>query len=168
MTQSDVQRMHKNPMMGWYTHMGQTMVYPESPMSIVALQDEVGLSDSIRWPACHSASPGGEKAVRERNRASCRSMGEGDSQMPIGVGVGIHTGTVAAGEVGEACRDFTAVGSVVNLASRLQGAAGPGEVLVTEPVYERVAKQFPNAPKRVCQLKGLEQLVDAWVLKPRV
>jgi Adenylate and Guanylate cyclase catalytic domain len=38
--------------------------------------------------------------------------------MAIGVGVGIHTGTVAIGEVGEACRHFTAVGSVVNLASR--------------------------------------------------
>ena len=45
MTQSDVQRMHKSPMMGWYAQMGQTMVYPDSPMSIVALQDEVGLSN---------------------------------------------------------------------------------------------------------------------------
>lgn len=32
-------------MMGWYAHMGQTRVYPDSPMSIVALQDEVGLSN---------------------------------------------------------------------------------------------------------------------------
>jgi len=39
---------------------------------------------------------------------------------------------------------------------------------VTEPVYERVAGQFPNAPKRVCQLKGLEQPVNAWVLKSGV
>ena len=61
-------------------------------------------------------------ALQER-WATRRSVGEGDSQMPIGVGVGIHTGTVAVGDVGEACRDFTAVGSVVNLASRLQGAA---------------------------------------------
>lgn len=102
-------------------------------------------------------------ALQER-WASLRSIGGGESQLPIGVGVGIHTGTVAIGEVGEVCRDFTAVGSVVNLASRLQGAARPGEVLVTDPVYERVAKQFPNAPKRVYQLKGLEQPVRAWVL----
>jgi|SoimicMinimDraft_10_1059738.scaffolds.fasta_scaffold21569_1 adenylate cyclase len=89
--------------------------------------------------------------------------------MAIGVGVGIHTGTVAIGEVGEACRHFTAVGSVVNLASRLQGVACPGDVLVTpEPVYERVAEQFPNAPKRVCELKGLEHPVNAWVLKREV
>ena len=45
LTQSDVQRMHKNPMMGSYAHMGQTRVYPDSPMSIVALQDEVGVSN---------------------------------------------------------------------------------------------------------------------------
>jgi adenylate cyclase len=96
---------------------------------------------------------------------SHRSIVGGDRQISIGVGVGIHTGTVAVGEVGEACRDFTAVGSVVNLASRLQGAASPGEVLVTEPVYERVAEQFPNAPMKVCQLKGLERPVNAWVLK---
>ena len=96
--------------------------------------------------------------------AALRSIGGGGSQPPIGVGVGIHTGTVAVGDVGEVCRDFTAVGSVVNLASRLQATANPGEVLVTEQVYELVADQFPNVPKRVCQLKGLQQPVNAWVL----
>jgi class 3 adenylate cyclase len=51
----------------------------------------------------------------------------------------------------------------------LQGVACPGDVLVTpEPVYERVAEQFPNAPKRVCELKGLEHPVNAWVLKREV
>lgn len=95
--------------------------------------------------------------------ASLCSMGKGESQLSIGVG--IHTGNAAIGDVGQACRDFTAVGSVVNLASRLQGAACPGEVLVTESVYECIAEQFPNAQRRVCQLKGLEQPVSAWVLQ---
>jgi adenylate cyclase len=98
--------------------------------------------------------------------ASLHSNGKGERELPIGVGVGIHTGIVTVGEVGEVCRDFTAVGSVVNLASRLQGAAHPGEVLVTEQVYERVASQFPNAPMRVCQLKGLQQPVNTWALRP--
>ena len=96
--------------------------------------------------------------------ASLCSIERGESQLSIGLGIGIHTGKAAIGDVGQACRDFTAVGSVVNLASRLQGAAGPGEVLVTESVYECVAEQFPNARKRMCQLKGLEQPVSAWVL----
>ena len=96
--------------------------------------------------------------------ASLCSIERGESQLSIGLGIGIHTGKAAIGDVGQACRDFTAVGSVVNLASRLQGAAGPGEVLVTESVYGCVAEQFPNAQKRMCQLKGLEQPVSAWVL----
>jgi adenylate cyclase len=86
------------------------------------------------------------------------------NQPPISVGVGIHTGTVAIGDVGEACRDFTAIGPVVNLASRLQGAARAGEILVSEPVYARVAKQFPNAVKSDYKLKGIEQPVTAWAL----
>ena len=98
--------------------------------------------------------------------AALRASGGRESDPPIGLGVGIHTGTVAVGEVGEACRDFTAVGPVVNLASRLQGAARPGEVLVTEPVYERVAAQFPDATKGVHRLKGLEHPVTAWALAP--
>jgi adenylate cyclase len=102
-------------------------------------------------------------ALEERWTA-LRANGGSASQHPIGLGVGIHTGTVAIGEVGEACRDFTAVGPVVNLASRLQGAARPGEVLVTESVYERVATQFPHATRSVHQLKGLEQPVAAWAL----
>jgi adenylate cyclase len=101
-------------------------------------------------------------ALQERCASLC-SMRKGESQLSIGVG--IHTGNAAIGDVGQACRDFTAVGSVVNLASRLQGAACPGEVLVTESVYECIAEQFPNAQRRVCQLKGLEQPVSAWVLQ---
>jgi len=46
---------------------------------------------------------------------------------------------------------------VVNTASRIQGAAKAGEVLVSKEVYERVADLFPNSESRVCQLKGIEQ-----------
>jgi adenylate cyclase len=104
-------------------------------------------------------------ALQERC-SSLLSIAAGGREAPVGVGVGIHTGTVSIGDVGEACRDFTAVGPVVNLASRLQSAARPGEILVTQPVYERVAEQFPNAPERTCQLKGIDQPVSAWVLHP--
>jgi hypothetical protein len=49
MTQSQMQHMQNHPMFGWYTHMGQTQFYPDSPMSIVALQNQLGLSgDQIK------------------------------------------------------------------------------------------------------------------------
>ena len=75
----------------------------------------------------------------------------------VGVGIGIHTGAASIGEVGMAYKDFTIIGSVVNTASRIQGAAKAGEVLVSNEVYELVADLFPNSESRVCQLKGIEQ-----------
>lgn len=86
-------------------------------------------------------------------------------QISIGVGVGIHTGNVSIGEVGEFCKDFTAIGQVVNVASRLQGAAKPGEVLVTEDVYRQVEDLFPRAESLAYQLKGIQKPVNAYVLR---
>jgi len=82
-------------------------------------------------------------------------VGSGGSS--VGVGIGIHTGPASIGEVGMAYKDFTIIGPVVNTASRIQGAAKAGEVLVSEEVYQLVADLFPNAESRVCQLKGIEQ-----------
>ena len=80
------------------------------------------------------------------------------------MGRGIHCGDTAVGDIGESCRDFTAIGPVVNLASRLQGAAQAGQVLVTEPVYACVAEQFPKAQVLSLTLKGIENPVRAYSL----
>ena len=38
--------MRKDPMMGWYIHMGRVQLYPGNPLSILAWKDELGLSNS--------------------------------------------------------------------------------------------------------------------------
>jgi adenylate cyclase len=83
----------------------------------------------------------------------------------VGVGVGIHTGHASIGEVGRAYKDFTIIGSVVNMASRIQGTAKPGEILVTEEVYGQVADLFPGSESRTYQLKGIETPVKAYMLR---
>jgi adenylate cyclase len=98
----------------------------------------------------------------------CRAMKAtklGGRDLPVGVGVGVHTGDVAIGEIGTSVKDFTAIGEVVNLASRLQGASQPGEVLVTEAAYREVERDFPGAEQRVCTLKGIARPVTAYVLR---
>lgn len=90
-------------------------------------------------------------------------IGLGDEHS-IGVGIGIHTGESFMGEVGTTYKDFTAIGPVVNLASRLQGAAAAGEILATADVYEQVKDQFPDPQKRELTLKGLNNPVDAYLI----
>lgn len=82
-----------------------------------------------------------------------------------GIGVGIHTGNASIGEVGTAYKDFTIIGPVVNLASRIQSAAGLGEVVVTEAVYHQVEDLFPQATNRSYQLKGIEEPVNGYLLR---
>ena len=80
------------------------------------------------------------------------------------MGVGIYCGITAVGDIGESCRDFTAIGPVVNIASRLQGAAQAGQVLVTEAAYTSIADQFPRAEALSLALKGIEKPVLAYSL----
>jgi adenylate cyclase len=77
----------------------------------------------------------------------------------IGLGIGIHTGNASIGEIGTAYKDFTIIGPVVNIASRIQGEAGAGEIVASREVYAQVAEMFPNSPSRECQVKGIDQPV---------
>jgi class 3 adenylate cyclase len=99
------------------------------------------------------------RCIEAKRRSAVGAAGD------FGIGVGVHSGVTAVGEIGESCRDFTAIGPVVNLASRRQGAARPGEVLVTDTVYAAVADRFPNAEARTLELKGIEKPVQAYALQ---
>lgn len=86
-------------------------------------------------------------------------------EAPLKVGIGISTGMAFTGTVGSnSCSDYTALGDVVNIAARLQGQAAPGEVLVTEEVYQAVGRAFPNARERLVELKGIPKPVRAYTL----
>ena len=91
-------------------------------------------------------------------------MAEGGDSLHVGGGVAtgeVFMGNVAQGEV----RDFTVIGDVVNTAARLQGIAQAGEVLVMEETYGSVASQFPGAPQRTVELRGMAAPVVARVLR---
>ena len=54
--------------------------------------------------------------------------------------IGVNCGLMVAGNMGSADRmEYTVVGDAVNLASRLSSAAGPGEIIVSKELHDRLA-----------------------------
>lgn len=87
-------------------------------------------------------------------------------QDPLPVGVGLSFGMARVGNVGVGeVKDFTAVGDVVNTASRLEAKASPGEILMSASVYERVAEHASEATSRILVVKGKSEPVSAYSLR---
>jgi adenylate cyclase len=78
---------------------------------------------------------------------------ESDPWLRLGVGLDVgraYVGNVGSGEV----KDFTAVGDVVNTASRLQSAAGAGQIVMSERLFGRLEKSPVDAESASLDLKG--------------
>jgi adenylate cyclase len=77
-------------------------------------------------------------------RELLQKVGYGAGRRPFAeVGIGLDYGQAFVGHVGEgSVHDFTAIGDVVNVASRLQGEAGGGEIVLSA----RLAERLPEVP----------------------
>jgi len=79
--------------------------------------------------------------------------------------VGLNSGPVIVGSVGNDLKmDYTAVGDTVNLASRMETAAKPGAVLVSEHTYRMARDFFKFQSLGRAPVKGKEEPVEAYEL----
>ena len=63
--------------------------------------------------------------------------------VPLVLRMGIHTGTVWVGSIGtDLRRDYTAEGPTVGVASRLEEAAQPGEILISAETAKHIRPYF--------------------------
>lgn len=104
-------------------------------------------------------------AALDIQRACAQALTEVDIGQPLGVGVGIHTGDVQIGEFSSFRSDFTAIGGVVNQAARLESQAAPGEILISAETALLAPELVADSEMRMLSLKGIEQPVEARVLR---
>jgi len=89
---------------------------------------------------------------------------KGRPEMPIGVS--INTGIAIIGNIGsDKFMDYTAVGDTVNTASRLQNAAGAGEVAISESTYKAVKNAVKIVKKDQITVKGKDKPLIVYKVK---
>jgi class 3 adenylate cyclase/CheY-like chemotaxis protein len=81
----------------------------------------------------------------------------------LGFGVGIAQGYATLGRVGfEGRYDYAAIGTVTNLAARLCGEAGDGQILVTPRVLSALTRSVESRPVGPLDLKGFSRRIEAF------
>jgi adenylate cyclase len=101
-----------------------------------------------------------QKSWRERREALVAAHGLTASE--LGIGIGIHSGELSFGEFGHTHRDLTAIGTVVNTASRAQSVAEADQILVTKAVFDRTQPDLKGSPSKAFQLKGFDAPIELY------
>jgi adenylate cyclase len=110
------------------------------------------------WAAVQAAS-----GMRTRIRELATRLRDRGIPADLQVRVGINTGHCTVGVFGsEVMRAYKAVGFPVNVAARLQTAAGPGGILCGFRTYALVQDRVRAEAKEPLTVKGAARPVEAW------
>ena len=103
-----------------------------------------------------------ERAVRAALRMQ-ETVGRFDSESDadIRLRIGVNTGEVLVGGL-RAGDDYTAMGDVVNTASRLQTIAEPGVVLVGPDTHDETHAVIRYGSEGQCSVRGRDEPVPVW------
>ena len=120
------------------------------------------------WGAPLAHEDDADRALRagmEMQRALVRLNREWrlEGRQELTVGIGINVGEVFAGNIGSNRRlEYTVIGDAVNTASRLCSEAGPGEILIAEPLYAALGQLPAVSLLPPLPLKGKAQPVPVY------
>lgn len=89
--------------------------------------------------------------VKKRHRVTCRYR------------IGLNTGPVVVGNItDDRALEYTAVGDTVNLASRMESLAEPGEIYLTETTFKSVRDYYECERVGDLKVKGKQRPVTAY------
>lgn len=86
--------------------------------------------------------------------------------LQIAIGIGIQCGEAVIGNIGcERRMDYTAIGDTVNTASRLEGAAAPGQILISMEMKQRLQGRIQTSFAGEYILKGKKNAVSVYAVE---
>ncbi len=81
----------------------------------------------------------------------------------VTLGIGINTGEATVGCIGAEQRsEYTAIGDTINIASRIENQAKPGQVLVTEATVKELGGKFPLSEPWSVEVKNIDEPVQIY------
>ena len=102
-------------------------------------------------------------ALRMRESMAGLSQGWKKRGYALGFGVGIAGGYATIGTIGfEGRLDYGAIGTVTNLAARLCGEAGDGQILISPRIFSKTEAQIETQAVGELTLKGFHRPVHAY------
>ena len=98
-----------------------------------------------------------------------RRMLEATKGGELKIGIGIHVGEAIVGGVGTSQRlAYTAIGSTVNLASRLSGIAGPSEMVLSEEAWGAAPGLVVAEARHEVHVKNIDRALTVYVTNGEV
>lgn len=86
------------------------------------------------------------------------------AESELAVRIGIHTGLIVIGNVGDDSREQLALGDTPNIAARLQGLALPGTLVISNHTQRLIAGKFEVEDLGPQQIKGIREPIRAWTV----
>lgn len=106
--------------------------------------------------------------IQDIVRAKDRNFFKGKASK-LKVGIGMHTGPLVAGNLGGAARmDYSVIGDTVNIAARLEGVAGAGDVIITQNTRDLIGNRFVLKELKPVKVKGKEKPIHIFNVKKQV